>query len=146
MSQQTIPTPTLAQIRLLQSSFAKVAAIAEAAAAMFYARLFEQDPGLQYLFRGNMVEQGRKLMQTLAITVHGLDDAGQIVPLVEELGRQHVRYGVREKDYASVGAALLWTLERGLGEAWTPEVRDAWVTAYGLLSGLMLQASRQAAA
>src|SRR3712207_225737 len=96
---------------LVQQTFADVAPIADVAARLFYARLFELDPSLEALFGGDMEEQGRKLMQMLTVAVRGLDHLDELVPAVRALGRRHVGYGVRDEHYATVGAALLWTLE-----------------------------------
>ncbi|MFG1463921.1 globin family protein [Xanthobacter sp. DSM 24535] len=137
-------TPT--QITLIQSSFAKVAPISEQAAALFYARLFETTPQVKPLFKGDITEQGRKLMATLAIVVKGLSNLEAVVPAAQSLARRHVGYGVEAAHYPPVGAALLWTLEQGLGADFTPEVRDAWSEAYGLLSSVMIAAAAEAAA
>jgi hemoglobin-like flavoprotein len=125
------------QKMLVQTTFAQVAPIAETAASLFYNRLFELDPALRPLFKGDMAEQGRKLMQTLAVAVAGLDDLGALVPAVRALGRRHVAYGVRDEHYETVATALIWTLETGLGDAFTPEVRDAWATVYWILADTM---------
>jgi hemoglobin-like flavoprotein len=125
---------------LVQESFALVAPIADQAGEMFYARLFQLDPSLRALFRGDMREQSRKLMQMLAVAVHGLDDPDSIVPEVQALGRRHVGYGVRRSHFDTVAAALVWTLETGLGPRFTAEVRDAWVAVYTLLTTTMLNA------
>ena len=127
---------------LVQESFAAVMPIADDAAALFYRRLFELDPSLERMFKGDMTEQRRKLVQMLTAAVKGLDRLDQLVPVVEELGRRHVGYGVADAHYDTVGAALLWTLEKGLGSAFTPEVRDAWVAVYGLLAGTMKNAAK----
>src|SRR5918911_3774759 len=128
------------QTSLVQQSFALVVPIAEPAAELFYGRLFELDPSLRLLFRGDMREQGRKLMQMLTVAVRGLDRLETIVPAVQALGRRHVAYGVTEAHFATVGAALLWTLEQGLGSAFTPEVADAWASVYGVLATTMKDA------
>jgi len=128
---------TPAEKSLVQTSFAKVAPIAEQAAALFYGRLFEMDPSLRPLFKGDIREQGRKLMNMIAFCVQGLDALDQLVPAVQGLGKRHAGYGVTDAHYDSVGAALLWTLQQGLGEAWTPAVAAAWTAAYGFLSGIM---------
>src|SRR5919199_37623 len=125
------------QIMLVQTSFAQVLPIADTAAALFYGRLFELDPSLRPMFRGDMHEQGRKLMSMLRLVVKGLDRLEQIVPAIQSLGRRHVGYGVQDEHFATVGAALLWTLEQGLGASFTPAVRDAWTEAYTLLAGTM---------
>ena len=129
---------------LVQQTFAEVAPIADVAARLFYARLFELDPSLEALFTGDMDEQGRKLMQMLTVAVRGLDHLDELVPAVRALGRRHVGYGVRDEHYATVGAALLWTLEHGLDESFTPEVRDAWAAVYGVLADTMQQGAAEA--
>ncbi|QEL25446.1 hemin receptor [Bosea sp. F3-2] len=134
------------QVSEIRVSFSKVAPIAEQAAALFYGRLFEIAPEIQPLFKAaDMKEQGRKLMGTLAVVVKGLDDLPALMPAVEALARKHVGYGVSAAHYAPVGAALLWTLEQGLGEGFTPTVKDAWTTAYGALSGAMIAAAEKPA-
>src|SRR5688572_7905060 len=125
------------QKSLVQSTFAQVAPIAETAAALFYNRLFELDPSLRPMFKGNIEEQGRKLMQTLAVAVRGLDDLGALVPAVRALGNRHAGYGVRDEHYETVAVALLWTLEAGLGDAFTSEARAAWATVYWILADTM---------
>ena len=131
------------EVSLVQESFESVKPISEAAADLFYTRLFELDPALKALFRTDRAEQGRKLMQALAFVVKGLSRPEQIVPVVEDLGRRHVSYGVRDEHYGTVGQALLWTLEKGLGEAFTSEVREAWTSAYTLLATVMQKAAAQ---
>ena len=134
------------QIELVKSSWAQVAPIADTAAQLFYGRLFELDPSLQPLFKGDMTEQGRKLMRMVGTAVNGLDRLEQIVPAVKDLGVRHVAYGVRDEHYDTVGSALLWTLDQGLGEAYTEEVETAWATAYGLLADTMKSAAAESAA
>jgi hemoglobin-like flavoprotein len=126
------------RVSLVQASFAEVAPISEQAAAMFYGRLFEIAPEVKPLFRGDMAEQGRKLMATLAVVVNGLTNLPSILPAASALAKRHVGYGVKAEHYAPVGAALLWTLERGLGAAWTPQLAEAWTAAYTTLSGYMI--------
>lgn len=132
------------QVRLVQESFKQVAPIADAAAALFYGRLFDLDPALEALFKGDMIEQGRKLMQMLGVAVLSLDRLEQVLPAVRALGARHARYGVREKDYDTVGRALIWTLRKGLGDDFTPEAEAAWAETYAALAGAMKDA--QAAA
>jgi len=134
---------TLTQIELVQNTFAIIAPIADDAAALFYRRLFEIDPSLQGMFKGDMVEQRRKLMQMLTAAVKGLPRLDRLVPVVEDLGRRHAGYGVIDAHYDTVGAALLWTLEKGLGSAFTPDVKDAWTTVYGVLASTMKNAAAQ---
>ena len=126
------------QIKAVQESFAKVVPISEQAAALFYGRLFEIAPEVKPLFRGDMKEQGRKLMATLAVVVNGLGNLEAILPAASALAKRHVSYGVKAAHYAPVGAALLWTLERGLGAQWTQDLAAAWATAYATLSGSMI--------
>ena len=129
------------QVVLVQSSWEKVRAISEPAAEMFYTRLFEIDPSLKALFTGPMDEQGRKLMHIIGVAVNGLSRLESIVPAVQDLGRRHAGYGVLDHHYDTVGAALLWTLEQGLGQDFTPAVKDAWSETYGLLAGTMRDAA-----
>ena len=134
------------QIELVQSSFAQVAPIAGIAASLFYDRLFELDPALRGMFRGDMAEQGRKLMTMIGTVVGSLKSLDRIVPGIQALGARHAGYGVRDEHYDVVGAALLWTLAKGLGAAFTDEVRDAWAAAYTLLANTMKDAAAEAAA
>jgi hemoglobin-like flavoprotein len=135
---------TATQKMLVQDTFDSIAPIADDAAALFYRRLFELDPSLRTMFRGDMAEQRRKLMNMIGAAVRGLDRLEQLVPVVQDLGRKHVGYGVEERHYDTVGAALLWTLEKGLGSAFTPEVKEAWAAVYGLLASTMQNAAREA--
>ena len=135
---------TATQKTLVQNSFATIAPIADDAAALFYQRLFELDPSLRRMFREDMSEQRKKLMQMLTAAVKGLDRLDQLVPVVQDLGRRHATYGVTDAHYETVGKALLWTLKMGLGKAFTPETQDAWATVYGLLATTMRDAAREA--
>ena len=126
------------QVKAIQDSFKLVAPISEQAAALFYGRLFEIAPDVKPLFRGDMAEQGRKLMATLAVVVNGLADLDSILPAASALAKRHVAYGVVPGHYAQVGEALVWTLERGLGAHWTPELAAAWTAAYTTLSQFMI--------
>jgi hemoglobin-like flavoprotein len=135
------------QRAVVRETWAMVAPIAPTAASLFYGRLFELDPSLRRLFRPTaMDEQGEKLMQTLAVAVSNLDRLDTLLPAVEALGRRHAGYGVRDEHYGTVGAALLRTLEQGLGDALTAEGLEAWAATYGLLAGVMQRASAQAQA
>jgi len=129
------------QISLVQSTWMKVVPIRDEAAGLFYRMLFEMDPGLRPLFKSDMAEQGRKLTSMIGTAVAGLAELPAIVPAVQELGRRHVHYGVKDAHYDTVGAALLWTLEQGLGPDFTPEVKEAWATAYGVLAATMKDAA-----
>src|SRR5262245_284153 len=125
-------------VKLVQNSFAKIGPIADTAASLFYKRLFEIAPEVKTLFRGDMTEQGRKLMKTLTIVVSGLGNLDSILPAASALAKNHVAYGVRPKHYTLVGEALLWALERGLGSEWTPDLRSAWSAAYATISNFMI--------
>ena len=129
------------QVALVRESFAKVVPIKEQAAALFYDRLFVIDPSTRPLFRGDMRSQGVKLMAAIGAVVKSLDRIETMLDDLRGLARRHDRYGVQEAHYASVGAALLWTLDQGLGADFTPDVRNAWATAYGLLSSAMIEAT-----
>ncbi|WP_027165687.1 globin family protein [Mesorhizobium sp. WSM3224] len=132
------------QIKLVQESFREVVPIRETAAALFYEKLFAIDGSLKALFREtDMRKQGAKLMAALGFVVHGLSRAETIVPAIQDLARRHVGYGVEEHHYPTVGQALIDTLEAGLGEAFTPQVREAWTEAYSLLAGVMIAAARE---
>jgi hemoglobin-like flavoprotein len=131
------------QISLVQATFDHVAPIADIAATLFYQRLFELDPTLRQLFPNDLAGQKAKLMQALTAVVRGLSNLEKLVPAVELLGKRHTAYGVQAAHYQTVGAALLWTLEQGLGELYTPEVAAAWTEAYTLLAGVMQQAAAQ---
>ena len=135
---------TKKQRRLVRDSFEMVEEIADIAAALFYSRLFEADPSLRPMFRGAMKEQGQKLMRTIAIAVAGLSQPDQIVPALENLGCRYASYGVRGQHYSTVGAALLWTLKTGLGEAFTHDVEQAWSEGYELLASAMQRGAARA--
>jgi hemoglobin-like flavoprotein len=126
------------QVKAIQDSFQLVAPVSDQAAVLFYGRLFEIAPAVKPLFRGDMTEQGRKLMATLGVVVNSLGNLEAVLPAASALAKRHVDYGVKAEDYAPVGAALLWTLEQGLGEHWTPQLAQAWSAAYSLLSGYMI--------
>ena len=129
------------QKALIQGTWAMVVPIADQAAAIFYQRLFEIDPSARALFKTtDMAQQRKKLVQILGVAVSSLDNLGALSKTVEDLGRRHAGYGVKDAHYDSVGVALLWTLEQGLGKAWTPEAAAAWKEVYGLLSGIMRNA------
>lgn len=132
------------QKALVQQTFTQVLPISEQAAAMFYDRLFQLDPSLRPLFKSDIKEQGKKLMQMIGYCVSKLNTLDEIVPAVKDLGRKHAGYGVKNDAYQTVGAALLWTLERGLGPAFTPDVKAAWAEVYGVLASTMQAGAAQA--
>jgi hemoglobin-like flavoprotein len=134
---------TSAQKQLVHNSFVKIAPIADDAAALFYRRLFQLDPRLKLMFRGDMSEQRKKLMQMITAAVKGLDHLEQLVPVLQDLGRRHAGYGVADAHYDIVGQALLWTLDKALGRDFTPELRHAWTTVYTLLATTMQDAARE---
>lgn len=118
--------------------------IAEQAAELFYGRLFELDPSLRSLFKGDMAEQGKKLMTTLKLAVGSLKNLEKIVPAVQDLGVRHKGYGVQESHYDTVAQALLWTLQEGLQAEFTDDVRIAWTAVYTVLADTMKAAARAA--
>lgn len=130
------------QIELVQSTWQLVVPVAEDAAQLFYVRLFQLDPSLRAMFKGDMEEQGRKLMAMIDFAVKALTRLDSLLPGLRMLGERHGRYGVRDEHYDTVAQALIWTLHKGLGEAFTPEVRNAWVAAYRVLSNTMKEAAR----
>jgi hemoglobin-like flavoprotein len=128
--------------RVVRESWARFEPVAERSAEYFYAKLFELDPDAERLFvRTDMEAQGRKVMHMFAEIVRMLDQPTELVHEVADLGRRHVHYGVQDHQYDSVGAALLWTLEQGLGPAFTNEVRDAWTEAYMLVASVARRAT-----
>jgi len=130
-------------VQLIQESWAKVTPIAPKAAALFYNNLFTLDPSLKPLFQGNMEEQGKRLMEMIGTAVHKLNNLETVVPVLQSLGKRHVRYGVQEEHYKTVGAALLTTLSQGLGENFTPPVKEAWTLVYGVMADVMIKAAYQ---
>jgi hemoglobin-like flavoprotein len=134
------------QVAFVKSSFSLVQPIATLAASKFYENLFKADPSLKPLFTGNMVHQGERLMSMIGTAVGMLDRPESLVPALRQLGIRHKVYGVRERDYATVGAALLLTLQQGLGDAFTQEVREAWTALYGVISFNMIDAARMSEA
>ena len=132
------------EIALVQATWRQVHPVAERAAEFFYGRLFALDPSLRPLFRADLQEQGRKLMATIAVAVDSLAQLDSLAPAVRALGGRHAGYGVEERHYATVGAALIWTLERVLGAGFTREMADAWSTAYGVLADVMKQGMKDA--
>ncbi|WP_077035926.1 globin family protein [Pelomonas sp. KK5] len=132
------------QIALVRSSFALVRPIAPTAAAIFYDKLFAADPGLRQLFKGDMTLQGERLMTMIGSAVALLDQVGKVLPVLRQLGARHVAYGVRDQHYVTVGQALVATLQEGLGQAFTAEVREAWIAAYALISRTMQEGAWEA--
>ena len=126
------------QKQLVKDSWSKVMPIKETAADLFYTRLFETCPEVKPYFKGDMQEQGRKLMAMLNTLVTGLDDLEGLLEPLRRSGMAHAAYGVRAEDYDKVGEAFLWTLERGLGDAFTSEVRQAWKVVYGTVAAVMI--------
>lgn len=129
------------QIKLVQASFAMLRPSADQAAETFYQRLFEIAPHYRHMFKDNMKKQGAMLMSTLGLAVGSLNDLEKILPAVQALGRRHAGYGVTAEHYQPVAEAFLWTLDYYLGEAFTPELKEAWVEAYTILAGAMIEAS-----
>ncbi len=129
------------QITLVQESFAKVEPIADQAAGLFYGRLFELDPSLKPMFKGDIAEQGTKLMTMIGVAVRSLTNLEAIVPVVQNLGVRHVDYGVTDAHYDTVAASLLWTLEQGLGDDFTEDTKAAWTETYTILATVMKEAA-----
>jgi len=134
------------QIGLIKESWDKIFPIADKAAELFYGKLFEIDPELKKLFPEDMTEQGRKLMTMINTAVNSLDNLEAVVPAIQESGKRHVDYGVKDEDYDTVGEALIWTLGAGLGDAFTDDVKQAWVAVYGVLATTMKDAAAKSAA
>lgn len=132
------------QIELVKKTWVMVVPIADTAAEMFYGRLFELEPSYREMFKGDMTEQGKKLMKTINIAVEALDDVEPLIPTLKQMGADHAGYGVVDRDYNVVGAALLWTLEQGLGDAFTDEVKNAWAAVYEVLANTMKQGAAEA--
>lgn len=129
------------QITLIQHSWPEVMKIQNIAAGLFYQRLFALDPTVRPMFKGDMQSQGKKLMQALGFIVNSLTRLDELVPVAQEMARRHVGYGVQAQHYDTVGAALLWTLEQGLGLKFTDELKAAWASAYGTLAQVMKDAA-----
>jgi len=128
-------------IKLVQDSFELVKPRAAGVATLFYARLFEIDPSLERLFPSDMSDQRNKLLKTLTVAVAGLSDLDSLVPVLQQLGRNHCNYGITEDMYPKVGEALLWTLNEGLGADFTPAVKEAWAAVYGIMADTMCKAA-----
>ena len=137
---------TKAQVDLVQSSFAHVLPVAEVAGVMFYERVFTLAPEARALFGDDMRLQAIRTMGALKTAVDGLDDIDQVAPFLISLGGRHARYGVQPEHFELAGGALLWTLEQGLGDQFTDDVREAWAAAYGVIASAMLTGMEQAAA
>ena len=129
------------QIELVQTSWEKCIPIADTAASIFYAKLFELDPEVKPLFTSDIKEQGKKLMTMITTAVRGLNNLEGIVGAVQDMGRRHAGYGVKDEHYETVGTALIWTLGQGLGDDFTDETKEAWVTVYTLLADTMKDAA-----
>jgi len=127
------------QIEIVKQSFSRIMSFQDQAAELFYCRLFELDPSLRLMFRSDMTEQKQKLMLALGMVVSNLEKMDNLLPAVRELGRRHKTYGVRNRHYEVVGAAMLWTLEIGLGSSWTKELAEAWTIAYGRVADAMVE-------
>ena len=134
------------KINLVKSSWEKVIPISETAAELFYGKLFELEPGVRSMFKGDMKEQGRKLMAMLNIAVNALDKLEIIVPILQQMGKRHVAYGVEDEHYDIVGEALIWTLAAGLKDDFTEDTKAAWIDVYTLVADTMKSAAAEAAA
>jgi hemoglobin-like flavoprotein len=132
------------QKELVKKTWVMVVPIADTAAELFYGRLFELEPEYRPMFKNDMTEQGRKLMKTINIAVEALDNLEPLIPVLKKMGADHVGYGVKDRDYNVVGASLLWTLEKGLGDVFTDEVRNAWGAVYEVLASVMKEGAAEA--
>jgi hemoglobin-like flavoprotein len=130
------------QIRIIQTTWLRVLPSKIVAAQTFYDKLFELDPSIRNLFRNDMRDQGEKLMQIIDVAVNGLDRFDNLIPTVQELGRCHRDYGVKDYHYGSVGIALLWTLEKAVGPDFTQQARDAWANVYSVVASTMKDAAK----
>ena len=142
---QTNTAPTETDVMLVRQTFDLVVPIAGVAADLFYDRLFYIAPSLRSMFPADMRDQKRKLMVMLAAAVHGLTNLDALAPKLMELGARHAGYGVKDSHYATVGGALIQTLEQGLGVAFTSDVRQAWVDLYAVISSTMIDAGQREA-
>ncbi|MEP7155811.1 MAG: globin family protein [Betaproteobacteria bacterium] len=131
------------QIVLVKQSFERLRPISMVAAEIFYDKLFEIDPSLRSMFKGDMKRQGSMLMSMIDAAVRGLDNPHALIPMLKSMGARHSHYGVQDVHYATVGNAFLHTLEIGLGEDFIPDVRDAWLKVYGLIASTMLEGARE---
>lgn len=130
-------------IQLVQNSWQKVVAIGPQAAALFYQNLFEADPALKPLFKGDLQAQGKKLIEMISVAVSKLTELNVLIPVLQNLGKRHGGYGVQDSHYDTVAAALIKTLEQGLGDDFTPETKGAWVEVYSVMADVMKAAARQ---
>ncbi len=134
------------QETLIRETWRQVSPIAEAAAEMFYSRLFEIEPAARELFHAtDMARQRRAVIEALTFVVEELEKPEALLPVLHDLGRRHAAYGLRDTHFEAVGAALLWTLAQGLGPAWSPKAEAAWTEAYGMIAGAMREGAREAA-
>ena len=132
-----------ATIQLVQNSWQKVIIIGPQAAALFYQNLFEADPALKSLFKGDLQAQGKKLIEMITIAVNKLTELNVLVPVLQHLGKRHGNYGVQDSHYDTVGAALLKTLGQGLGNDFTQDVKIAWTNVYSVMADVMKAAAKQ---
>lgn len=130
------------QVQIIKLTFAQAMRDKDEVGRIFYDRLFTIAPEVKPLFKGDIAAQSRKLMDTLALAVGMLQDMPTLIISLEGLARRHVVYGVKDEHYDKVGAALLWTLEQGLGDAFTPQARDAWAALYAAVAKIMRDAAR----
>lgn len=130
-------------IALVQASWQKVAAISDQAGPLFYQNLFNHDPSVKTLFKGDIIAQSHRLMEMIGIAVSNLDSIETLIPVLQNLARRHVSYGVQESHYQSVGYALIQTLAQGLGDDFTYELREAWLEVYTLIAHVMITATKE---
>ncbi len=129
------------QIELVQGTWAKVAPIADTVADFFYGKLFEMDPTLRPIFPKDMTQQKKKLMAMLGMAVNSLNNFETVIPALQASGIRHLDYKITASMYDTVGAALLKTLEQGLGNAWNEQVKEAWTVTYTTVAKVMIDAA-----
>lgn len=130
------------QIKLVQDSYVEVAKISDTASELFYSKLFELRPDLRSLFKNDIEKQRKMLMQTLTVAVHSLNELDKLIPVLQDLGRRHTTYRVKDEHYDTVGEALIWTLGQGLGKTFTNEVKEAWTSVYLTIAKIMKEAAK----
>jgi hemoglobin-like flavoprotein len=134
------------QVELVQMTWRQVQLVGDTAAELFYGKLFSLGPAVRPLFKNDLKDQGRNLTAMISVAVHWLARPEKIIVALQQLGRRHAAYGVQPRHYEIVAAALMWMLEKCLGDAFTPEARSAWTAAYDMLAKTMQEAAACASA
>jgi hemoglobin-like flavoprotein len=134
---------TSKQIELVQNSWQHIVSNVSEAGEIFYSRLFEKNPQLRSMFSTDIKEQSRKLVAIISFAVKKLNNLSEVISDVQALGRRHGKYGVQPSHYVIVADSLLWTLEKGLGDKWNEEIREAWTKLYSTLAEIMINAAKE---